>query len=337
MLSNPGGAQVDLPPSQPKQPRLASIDQFRGFAILLMVLANYLAGVNWIPAWLKHAPDIGLTVIDLIAPMFIFSIGLTYGLSLRRRAAAGGWGLAAWHAVVRYLAVLGVGAILSAGEVAIGENQTGITWGVLEAIGSAGLITLLVIRLPGWSRALCGLGLLAAYQVMLDNFWLKTVLGSPHGGMQGALDWAAMLILATVLSDLFHNQKSSGQKWFLAACLALLVVGLAASPWVPISKNRVSASYVLVSLGASGLVFAFFTLLVDRWGRRLPLLTAWGKNPILLYVLHLILIGLFFLPDIPGWYAAAPGWLVLAQAFLICAGLSAVAVWLERRKLIFSF
>lgn len=323
------------PPAPPKSPRLASIDQFRGFAILLMALADYLAGVTWIPAWLKHAPDIGLTVIDLIAPMFIFSIGLTYALSLRRRAAAGGWGQAAWHAVVRYLAVLGVGAILSTGEVAIGENQTGITWGVLEAIGVAGLITLLVIRLPLWSRALCGLGLLAVYQVLLDNFWLKTVLGSPHGGIQGALDWAAMLILATVLADLFHDRARS-RGWFLAASLALLVAGLALSPWLPISKNRVSGTYVLVSLGISGLVFAGFTLLVDRWRRRLPLLTAWGRNPILLYVLHLILIGLFFLPDVPGWYATAPGWLALAQAVFICASLSAVAVWLERRNLIFS-
>ncbi|HMN59437.1 MAG TPA: DUF5009 domain-containing protein [Anaerolinea sp.] len=83
------------------RPRIPSIDQFRGFAILLMVLANYLAGVAWIPAWLKHAPDIGLTVIDLIAPFFIFSIGLTYALAIRRRAAQNGWRAAAWVTVLR--------------------------------------------------------------------------------------------------------------------------------------------------------------------------------------------------------------------------------------------
>jgi predicted acyltransferase len=65
--------------------RIPSIDQFRGFAILTMVLANYMGGVSLIPAWLKHAPDIGLTVIDLIAPFFIFAIGLTYELSFHRR------------------------------------------------------------------------------------------------------------------------------------------------------------------------------------------------------------------------------------------------------------
>ena len=62
--------------------RFDAVDQFRGLAIVLMVLANYLAGVDIVPAWLRHAPDIGLTVIDLIAPFFIFAIGITYGISL---------------------------------------------------------------------------------------------------------------------------------------------------------------------------------------------------------------------------------------------------------------
>jgi len=316
--------------------RLESIDQFRGFAILLMVLANYLAGVSWIPAWLKHAPDVGLTVIDLIAPFFIFSIGLTYALSMRRRAAADGWGRAVWHASARYLAVLGVGALLSAGEIALGENQSGIAWGVLQAIGVAGLVTLLVIRLQVLPRTVIGLALLAAYQALLDNGWLSTVLASPHGGLQGALDWSAMLILATVLADLFHDQKR-GSKWFVGACVLALLTGLVLSAWLPVSKNRVSATYVLLSLGASGLMFGGFVLLVDRLRQRLPLLTTWGRNPFLMYVLHLVLLGIMVLPGIPEWYAQASPWLVALQALVLLAVLSAVAAWLDRRKLILSF
>ncbi len=55
-------------------PRSAALDQFRGLAIALMVPANYLEHIAIVPAWLKHAPDIGFTVIDLIAPMFIFAL-----------------------------------------------------------------------------------------------------------------------------------------------------------------------------------------------------------------------------------------------------------------------
>ena len=73
--------------------RLDAIDQYRGFAILLMALADYLVGVKIVPAWLKHAPDIGYTVIDLIAPLFVFAIGLTFGHlvpAARRRVPACG-------------------------------------------------------------------------------------------------------------------------------------------------------------------------------------------------------------------------------------------------------
>src|SRR5512136_285651 len=72
--------------------RLEAIDQFRGFAILLMVLADYLSKPESVPAWLKHAHDVGFTIIDLIAPLFIFAIGLTYGMSFHRRLSRnGGW------------------------------------------------------------------------------------------------------------------------------------------------------------------------------------------------------------------------------------------------------
>src|SRR5664280_941674 len=118
----------------PKQ-RILSIDQFRGFAIVTMVLANYMGQVQVIPAWLKHAPDVGLTVIDLIAPFFIFAIGLTYGLSFQRRLVRDGAFSAYSHFLTRFLAIVGLGAIISAGETALGENPSGIDWGVLQALG----------------------------------------------------------------------------------------------------------------------------------------------------------------------------------------------------------
>jgi len=40
--------------------RSVALDQFRGFAIVSMVAANFLAGIASVPAWFKHAPDSGL-------------------------------------------------------------------------------------------------------------------------------------------------------------------------------------------------------------------------------------------------------------------------------------
>ncbi|MBN1873553.1 MAG: DUF1624 domain-containing protein [Anaerolineae bacterium] len=312
--------------------RLAAIDQFRGFAILLMVLANYLAGITCVPAWLKHAPDIGFTVVDSIAPLFIFAIGLTYGLSVRRRVARAGWGKTVAHVTRRYLAFVGIGALLSAGESLVGVSDSPVNWGVLQAIGVAGLLTLWVVRLPIVIRAGIGLVLLAGYQVLLDHGWLAVVMAAPHGGLLGSLSWTAMLILATVVADVFHTYPQ--QRWrYLGTIFLLLALGSMVSLWVPISKNRVSASYVLVSLGMSGLLFAGFAYLTEYDNLGLPLLVAWGQNPLLLYCAHYILLGLFVLPGIyfPAWYAAASPGTVLVQILLLAGGLSGIA-WLLYRE-----
>jgi predicted acyltransferase len=319
-----------------KPGRIESIDQFRGLAIVLMVLANFLAGVAAVPAWLKHAPDIGLTVIDLIAPFFIFAIGLTYGLSVRSRLKRDGAGKMYGHFVTRWLAIIGIGSLLSAGEIWVGENTTGVSWGVLQAIGMAGLATLALIRLPAWARAVIGLVLLGAYQWLLDHFWRAIVLGSPHGGLLGSMDWLAMLLLASVLADVFFTYRDQKSWVYPALSFLTLLVGIGLAVITPISKNRVSSSYVLVSLGISAVLFFLFTLLVDRMHIKVPLLSVWGKNPLLLYLLHNLLLGLFFLPDIPIWYRQAPLWLAGVQAIFLLAALSWIGLNLNRRGWILS-
>jgi predicted acyltransferase len=323
----------------PNQPlplasRIPAIDQFRGLAVLAMVLANFTGGMHIIPPWLKHAPDIGLTVIDLIAPMFILAIGLTYGPSFHRRLARDGAQKTYSRFAVRYLALIGIGAVISAGETALGHNPKGADWGVLQAIGAAGLVTLLVIRLPTWARLAIGLLLLGAYQWLLDTLWLRTVLGAPHGGLAGSLAWAAMLILATALGDLFH--APARRKYFGWAALLLLAMGIALAAFAPVSKNRVSSSYVLISLGVCALIFLAFHGLNQRFHWRARFLTVWGKNPLALYLLHYLIIGMVFLPGIPFLYADALPGLVLAEIALLIGSMTAVAYWLERRSLILS-
>lgn len=313
--------------------RILSIDQFRGFAIFTMVLANFMGGVLVIPAWLKHAPDVGLTVIDLIAPFFIFAIGLTFGLSFHRRIERDGAFRTYSYFLTRYLAIIGLGAIISAGETALGENPSGIDWGVLQAIGMAGLITLLVIRLPSIYRWIVGAGTLIVYQVILDHFLLTLTLRSPHGGLFGSLDWAGMMILGTALADLFHAEGWR-KKAFPWASLGVLVVGIALAFLLPVSKHRVSASYVLISLGVSALLFLAFNWLSERFNWQGRFLVMWGKNPLTLYFLHYILIGLVFLPGIPEIYEQAPLWLALVEMLALVAGISAVAYWLDRKKII---
>jgi predicted acyltransferase len=310
--------------------RLESIDAFRGFSILLMVLADYLAGPHVVPAWLKHAPDVGFTVIDIIAPMFIVAIGLTFGVSFRARLAKYGRRRTIEHVVSRNLALIGIGALLT-----VLGNLSGLAvdrsdWGLLQAIGFAGLVALLFIGVPARLRWLVGLLLLVGYQFQLNSAWLATVLSSTHGGLEGALSWGAMLVMATALGDLFHDVPK-GRRWFPAVSVGILVLGLLLAFMVPVSKNRVSASYVLTALGASDLVFWCFHVFDERFGRSIPVLGEWGRNSLLLYIMHGALLGVFVMPKAAGWYELAPAWLVGLQALFMVGTLSWVGWVLDRR------
>ncbi|HAX80611.1 MAG TPA: DUF5009 domain-containing protein [Cyanobacteria bacterium UBA11372] len=83
----------------PSSKRAYALDALRGFAILSMVLSGTIA-YKILPAWMYHAqvppPDHvfnsklpGLTWVDLVFPIFLFSMGAAIPLALSRRLAKG--------------------------------------------------------------------------------------------------------------------------------------------------------------------------------------------------------------------------------------------------------
>jgi len=310
--------------------RINAIDQFRGFSILLMVLSNYFSPISTLPAWIKHAPDIGFTVIDLVAPLFILAIGLTYGVSFQRRQARDG----AWrtynHFISRNLALIGLGFLITLGGVFTSIYQSTEYWGLLQAIGTSGLITLLFIKLKTRYRFFIGIVILGGYQLLLDQYWLAQVINAAHNGPQGALSWGAMLIVATTLGDIYRKEEH--RNLFPWISILILISGVILALVVPVSKHRASASYVLLSIGLSGLIFFIFHLLDNLYQIRISVLTEWGKNSLLLYILHGFLLALLALPQYPGWYIAAPLWLVFAQASLLIVVLSYIGVFFNKKR-----
>lgn len=71
--------------------RLASLDAFRGFDILVMVFVNSIAAMQAIPFVLKHARAEmdTYTLTDLVFPGFLFIVGVAIPLSLGKRTQAG--------------------------------------------------------------------------------------------------------------------------------------------------------------------------------------------------------------------------------------------------------
>jgi hypothetical protein len=139
-----------------------------------------------------------------------------------------------------------------------------------------------------------------------------------------------ILILATVLADLYHDPNQ--RRFFPWFSLASLLAGFILAIWIPVSKNRLTASYDLITLGFSGLTFSIFYLL----NFQLDLFIAWGRNPLLLYLLAFLVTGLFVLPGVPWWYATASYWLIGLQVAIMLQILSFIAIYWEKRKFIFS-
>jgi predicted acyltransferase len=295
-----------------------------------MILADFINNINTVPPWLKHAPDIGYTIIDLVAPLFVFAIGLTYGLSFRRRLDRYGPWKTYNHFFSRNLALIGLGFLITLGGVLSKNYPPMANWGLLQALGAAGLITLPLIRIQAKYRWIFGILLLGLYQVLLDRYWLSEVIYAVHNGPQGALSWGAMLVIATSMGD-FFLLRPKNRRYFAWLSMAILILGSLLVIYVPISKHRASASYMLVSLGLSGLIFFAFYILNGHYRIHFPLLTDFGQNPLLLYLLHGLFLAWFVLPPFPVWYFEAPLWLVAIQAVVFVAVLSWIIRFFNRK------
>lgn len=311
----------------PPPAREQAIDQFRGLAIALMVCANYAEHVRAVPAWAKHAPDIGITIVDFIAPAFIFAIGLTYAASVRRRLGAQGVQRTLEHVVKRALALIGLGLLFTMGEQSWGFNH-GQPWGTLQAIGVAIALSLPALWLAPWPRLAVAVALLAGYQLMLGHGWLEAVLAASHAGIQGSLSWTALLLIATVFADLRPRPAR-----YLALAVVMLTLGVVLAPWLPISKHRMSLTFVFVVAAAAALAFAA----LERWVAArgpLPALGCWGKNPLVLYVTHLVLMAVFLVPQARWWHVEAPLAQAMVQGVAFVAVLHGWARFLERRSIV---
>lgn len=311
-----------------------TVDAFRGLAVLLMALGNFELGVRAFPSAIKHTVGVGYTVADLVAPMFVVAMALTVGPSMRRRREVDGTSAAYRHLATRGLALIGIGAVISAGK-AIVQPVPGVSgyWGVLQALGGATLLLLPVVFAPPLVRALAGLLFLATYQWLFDHAWSATVLHTSHNGLPGVVSWAALLMLATAVVDAGSQVRGSARRLELMAAtgVGLVVAALVLALRVDVSKDAASPSYMLLSLGLSILVLTCVGGWVGGHPGRWLAIQRVGRNALVLYLANLLLLAALQLPGTDWWYAGAPLWLSLLQAFVVAASTIGLATLLDRR------
>ena len=273
--------------------RILSIDVFKGLSITLMTFVNSLAFFENVPAWTKHAGDYGVTYVDLIAPFFIFMLALNFTLSFKKRVEMFGRKKAYLRFLRRYLIFIAIGLVLF---LEVDVDTLILRWGTLQVLGTAGLIHLSIAEMKSYYRLIIGTILLIIHQIMLSTDLSFIIYDGIEGGLIGSLSWASMMIFSSVITDAIWNEK----KWklFFLGGLIFIISGIITGLYFGISRAYMSLPYVLVSVGASSVIYFIIHFIFDiapvRWEviKQEKILSVSGKNAFLLYIIHLLLISL---------------------------------------------
>ena len=227
--------------------RLASLDQFRGYTVVGMLLVNYFGGYAVCPQVLKHTHDY-CSYADTIMPQFLFAVGFALRLTFGRRMQTQGSAAAYGRMIRRLLGLVLVSLVVyTVGPRAPNWEQLkemGIWQALYEPLKRGWFQTLMHIAVTSlWIlpvvhsktsiRIYWMIGSAVAH-VLLSywfNFaWCNTAPNGIDGGPLGFLTWTIPAIVGTLACDVFVRPRSELQigslalvKVFLAS---LLLMGL---------------------------------------------------------------------------------------------------------------
>jgi predicted acyltransferase len=220
------------------KPRLASLDQFRGYTVAGMFLVNFLSGFLAAP-FVCHHHNTYCSYADTIMPQFFFAVGFSMRLSFGRRVMQQGTVAAYWHMVKRLFGLALVAIFITYQAEPPWPKDTLHSWETLQQIGwwhavwphaikntwfqtlmhiaVTSLWILPVIRLSAIWRvfylilsALLHLGLSAVFNFQWVNGIHPFEPSGIDGGPFGFLSWAIPTLVGTLACDVALNPTSSG-------------------------------------------------------------------------------------------------------------------------------
>lgn len=308
--------------------RWKAVDELRGFAVLLLFIFNGFCSFSNTPAWLRHAPVGKYFIFDLVAPLFLFAVGLSYSLSFQKRSERDGKSSAILHVFKRGLLLILFGTV---GDWMVYRNFE-FHWGTLEMIGLCGIVALPTLFLAPMKRVSLAIGLIVLWQTLLGWPGIPELLAvrTSMGGPVATLSWMSAVLIASAFSEWKITMKNS--EYFSFALITILVLHmlfLGAGSLYTTNKSAVNAPYMFYSLQLA--LTAFFVLyLKELHGfKPLAILESLGKNALLLYMISgvvnkLALIALGTDISLPQLLAVAIGQVLLNIG---------IAFQLDRRKI----
>lgn len=284
--------------SQSPPSRIASLDQYRGFAILAMLVVNHLGEFPCMPEQFRHH-ETYMTFADLVAPLFMFVVGMSFRLSLQRRIEQAGKRKAYTAATKRYLVLICIGIVLYDPS----PEEWRYWWDALVDIGFGAILALPFIMRGTAVRAVAGAAYWISYQALflLTGYGSWTMEHSIDGGPLGPLSWAPILLFGTIAYDLIATRdRGTIVKGSLGWGLALSAVGILLyfplpgikDSWL-FSQRSMEIPYPLLATGLCFLMYLPFYFLNDLVKIDIPTLAVIGMNPLVIYVLQNLLGDLY--------------------------------------------
>jgi predicted acyltransferase len=322
--------------------RLLSVDYFRGGAVFLMLVYNYVPFFSRsIPLIFQHGQSDRLLPGDFVAPFFLFIMGLSLAMFIDKRRALGDSEISVFWQVARravFLLLIGVliddvRAPLLGGTIGLGGTYY-IKWGVLETLGVSYLIAYLVMRFGARTRFVIIAGLLAAYAaLMTDVSFSNFVQTHAHGSPLSVISWSTIAAFGMIAGDRMVKNRQDFEKYLYRMGGSLIIIGTAVSLYMPARKDLVTSSYALITAGGAAIAYmvAYYlmeTRKFDAVAKWLKPLNDFGRAALAAWILQYALAGYLI------WYFHIHGgldpWLGIPLAFLMI-GIVWIAVKLINR------
>lgn len=238
-------SSVPVPTAPPARPRLASLDQFRGYTVAGMFLVNFLGKFDCVPDVMKHKNTF-FSYADTIMPQFFFAVGFAMRLTLGRKLAQADttgvrWSFArrCFTLVVISFVLMQIGApartwaeFLDKGPKSIALTILKVDlWETLALIGVTSLWLLPTIHLSALVRFAFLVGCTLLYFAFSHLFLFNFDLGLPNrldewmatggrqvfdGGLFGFLTWCIPMLAGTLACDMATRKPGQTPVFSLA-------------------------------------------------------------------------------------------------------------------------
>lgn len=307
--------------------RLISLDAFRGITIAAMILVNFPGNGGHVFAPLKHTHWNGITPTDLIAPFFLFIVGVSITFSYTKRLEAGvSPGKLYPKLISRSIKIFAVGMFLNilglfpdfsfadiryAGtlhRIAIVFLVCGIIflktkWKTQAVIGAVILVVywlvIYLIPTPGYGKVMLERGInIAAW---IDNEYMPGRLYQGNWDPEGILSTFPSIVtgitgmLAGTLLLKIKSQEYKVLYLFLFGFLST-ILGVVWNWVFPLNENLWTSSFVLFTSGLASMTLASSILVVDilNYRKYAQFGVIYGSNAISIYVLADIFAIIFY-------------------------------------------